>query len=67
MSLEINFFRKKNRYYIILHFFFLSNCCLFSIMSCHIIYYRFLTKVQLNLFWGPKFGVTACKAFSGKF
>ena len=55
MSLEIIFFRKKNRYYKILHFFsFLSNCCLFSLLNGHIIHYRCSTKVQSNIFWGPK-------------
>ena len=68
MSYEINFFRKKNKYYIILHVVsFLSNCCLFSLMSGCIIHYHCSTKVQLNIFWGPKYVFTASKAFSGKF
>ena len=45
----------------------MSNCCSFSLMSGHIIHYQCSMKVQLNIFWGPKYGFTASKAFSGKF
>ena len=66
MSLEIYFFLKKqNKYYLILHF--LSNCCLFSLMSGHIIPYRCSLMVQSNIFLGPKYGFTTSKEFSGKF
>ena len=68
MSLEVFFFQKNKQ---VLHSFaffsFLSNCCLFSLKSGHIIHYRSSTKVQLNIFWGPKYGFSAPKAFSGKF
>ena len=61
------FFLKKNKNDIILHFFsFLSNRCLFSLMSDHIIHYRCSPKVQSNIFWGPKYGFTASKTISGK-
>ena len=68
MSLEKKFFRKENKYYIILLFFScLSNFCLFSLMSGHIIHCRYSTNEQSNIFWGPKYGFTASKAFYGKF
>ena len=67
MSLEKNFFEKKNKYYMIFAFFSLSNFCLFSIMSGHIKHYRCSTKVQSNIFWGTKNGFKTSKAFSGKF
>ena len=62
------FFSKKK---LVLHnfafFSFLSSCCLFSLMSGQIIHYWCSTKVQSNIFWGPKYGFTASKAFYGKF
>ena len=62
------FFEKKNKYYIISHFFsFLSNCYLVLLLSGHIIHYRCPTKVQSNNFCGPNYGFTASEAFSGKF
>ena len=62
-----NFFSKKKQ---VLHnfaiFYFLTNCYLSSIKSGHIIHYRCSMTVQSNMFWGPKYGFTASKAFSGK-
>ena len=48
-------------------FLFLSTCCLVSLINGHILYYRCLKKVQSNIFWGPKYGLTVLTAFSGKF
>ena len=62
-----NIFFFENKYYLILLFSFLSICYLVSLMRAHIIHYRCLQKMQSNIFWGPKYGFAASKAFSVKF